>query len=163
MVLAVVVCFCLYLTRLPTQLYLCVILNPIRSLLPVGQSMIATDVDSPFSPLLKLAHGVGGLFAAIPVYSCYQGFGVLSPGPYTSPREKNSLSAFLSVLLFYLGGCFWPITWCFPLVFGFFTSGCPEALWSCQTCHQLSEFRRLEQCFLPWSWRSRIPIATILR
>ena len=64
MVLAVIICFAA-IYPFANELYL-LISQPLRDLLPVGQTMIATDITSPFFAPLKLAL-VLAVFVAIPV------------------------------------------------------------------------------------------------
>ena len=71
MVLAVIICFAA-IYPFANELYL-LISQPLRDLLPVGQTMIATDITSPFFAPLKLA-----LVLAVFVESS-------TCGPYTPP------------------------------------------------------------------------------
>src|SRR5690554_7260742 len=64
MVLAVVICFAV-IYPFANELYLW-LSEPLRALLPIGQTMIATDIASPFFAPLKLAL-VLAVFAAIPI------------------------------------------------------------------------------------------------
>ena len=91
MVLAVIICFAA-IYPFANELYL-LISQPLRDLLPVGQTMIATDITSPFFAPLKLAL-VLAVFVAIPVI-LYQLWSFIAPGLYahcllyTSPSPRD--------------------------------------------------------------------------
>ncbi len=93
--------------------------EPLRSLLPPGSSMIATEVASPFLTPFKLTL-VLAIFAAIPVI-LYQLWAFIAPGMYH--KEKRIAFPLLasSVILFYAGAAFAYFI-VFPLIFAFFTS-----------------------------------------
>ena len=93
--------------------------EPLRTLLPEGTSMIATEVASPFLTPFKLTL-VASVFVAIP-YILYQVWSFVAPGMYR--REKKLAIPLLvsSVALFYLGAAFAYFI-VFPLIFAFFTS-----------------------------------------
>ena len=93
--------------------------EPLRSLLPPGSSMIATEVASPFLTPFKLTL-VLAIYAAIPVI-LYQLWAFIAPGMYH--KEKRIAFPLLasSVILFYAGAAFAYFI-VFPLIFAFFTS-----------------------------------------
>lgn len=97
--------------------------EPIRSLLPDGTSMIATEIASPFLVPFKLAL-VLAVFAAIPVI-LYQLWAFVAPGMYRQEKRVAVPLLFSSVVLFYAGAAFAYYV-VFPLVFGFFTTAGPE-------------------------------------
>lgn len=107
MVLAVIICFAA-IYPFANELYL-LISQPLRDLLPVGQTMIATDITSPFFAPLKLAL-VLAVFVAIPVI-LYQLWSFIAPGLYAHEKKLAFPLLFTSVVLFYLGRPL-PITWC---------------------------------------------------
>ena len=155
MVLAVVVCFA-FIYPFANELYLW-LSEPIRSLLPMGQSMIATDVSSPFFAPLKLAL-VLAVFAAIPVI-LYQLWSFIAPGLYTHEKKIAFPLLFSSVLLFYLGAAFAYYV-VFPLVFGFFTSVGPEGIVELPDITSYLNF--VLKMFFAFGVAFEIPIATIL-
>ena len=115
MVLAVLVCFAA-IYPFANELYLW-LSEPIRSLLPVGQTMIATDVTSPFFAPLKLAL-VLAVFAAIPII-LYQLWSFIAPGLYAHEKRLAFPLLFTSVILFYAGAAF-AYYIILPLAFNFF-------------------------------------------
>lgn len=155
MVLAVVVCFA-FIYPFANELYLW-LSEPIRSLLPIGQSMIATDVTSPFFAPLKLAL-VLAVFAAIPVI-LYQLWSFIAPGLYAHEKKIAFPLLFSSVLLFYLGAAFAYYV-VFPLVFGFFTSVGPESIVELPDITSYLNF--VLKMFFAFGVAFEIPIATIL-
>lgn len=155
MVLAVVVCFA-FIYPFANELYLW-LSEPIRSLLPVGQSMIATDVTSPFFAPLKLALVIA-VFAAIPVI-LYQLWSFIAPGLYAHEKKIAFPLLFSSVLLFYLGAAF-AYYIVFPLVFGFFTAVGPEGIVELPDITSYLNF--VLKMFFAFGVAFEIPIATIL-
>ncbi len=124
MVLAVIICFAV-IYPFANELYL-LLSQPLRELLPVGQTMIATDITSPFfAPPLKLAL-VLAVFVAIPII-LYQLWSFVAPGLYAHEKRLAFPLLFTSVLLFYAGAAFAYFV-VFPLVFGFFTAIGPEGI-----------------------------------
>ena len=93
--------------------------EPLRSLLPPGSSMIATEVASPFLTPFKLTL-VLAIFAAIPVI-LYQLWAFIAPGMYQKEKRIAFPLFASSVILFYAGAAFAYFV-VFPLIFAFFTS-----------------------------------------
>ena len=98
---------------------------PLTSQLPVGASMIATGVATPFFTPIKLTI-VLSFFIAIPAI-LYQVWGFIAPGLYKQERKLIAPLVISSALLFYLGMAFSYYV-VFPLVFAFFTSTAPEGV-----------------------------------
>ncbi len=155
MVLAVVICFAA-IYPFANDLYLW-LSEPIRSLLPVGQTMIATDVTSPFFAPLKLAL-VLSVFAAIPVI-LYQVWSFIAPGLYAHEKRLAFPLLFTSVLLFYAGAAFAYYV-VFPLVFGFFTAIGPEGIVELPDISSYLNF--VLKMFFAFGVAFEIPIATVL-
>lgn len=155
MVLAVVICFAA-IYPFANELYLW-LSEPIRSLLPVGQSMIATDVTSPFFAPLKLAL-VLSVFAAIPVI-LYQLWSFIAPGLYAHEKRLAFPLLFTSVILFYAGAAFAYYV-VFPLVFGFFTAIGPEGIVELPDISSYLNF--VLKMFFAFGVAFEIPIATVL-
>jgi len=155
MVLAVVICFAA-LYPFANELYLW-LSQPIRELLPVGQSMIATDVTSPFFAPLKLAL-VLSVFAAIPII-LYQLWSFIAPGLYAHEKRLAFPLLFTSVILFYAGAAFAYYV-VFPLVFGFFTAIGPEGIVELPDISSYLNF--VLEMFFAFGVAIEIPIATVL-
>ncbi|MGF2734137.1 twin-arginine translocase subunit TatC [Marinobacter sp. DUT-1] len=155
MVLAVVICFAA-IYPFANELYLW-LSEPIRELLPVGQSMIATDVTSPFFAPLKLAL-VLSVFAAIPII-LYQLWSFIAPGLYAHEKRLAFPLLFTSVILFYAGAAFAYYV-VFPLVFGFFTAIGPEGIVELPDISSYLNF--VLKMFFAFGVAFEIPIATVL-
>ncbi|MGO1460742.1 MAG: twin-arginine translocase subunit TatC [Marinobacter sp.] len=155
MILAVVICFAV-IYPFANELYLW-LSEPIRSLLPVGQTMIATDITSPFFAPLKLALFLS-VFAAIPVI-LYQLWSFVAPGLYAHEKRLAFPLLFTSVLLFYLGAAFAYFV-VFPLVFNFFTAIGPEGIVELPDISSYLNF--VLKMFFAFGVAFEIPIAAIL-
>ncbi|MBL3555712.1 MULTISPECIES: twin-arginine translocase subunit TatC [Marinobacter] len=155
MVLAVIICFAI-IYPFANELYL-LISQPLRDLLPVGQTMIATDITSPFFAPLKLAL-VLAVFAAIPVI-LYQLWSFIAPGLYAHEKKLAFPLLFTSVILFYMGASFAYFV-VFPLVFGFFTAIGPEGIVELPDIASYLNF--VLKMFFAFGVAFEIPIATIL-
>jgi len=155
MVLAVLICFAL-IYPFANELYLW-LSQPLRDLLPVDQTMIATDVTSPFFAPLKLALVVS-VFAAIPII-LYQLWKFVAPGLYAHEKRLAFPLLFTSVVLFYSGAAFAYYV-VFPLVFGFFTAIGPEGI--VQLPDITSYLNFVLKMFFAFGVAFEIPIATVL-
>ncbi|NWO05281.1 MAG: twin-arginine translocase subunit TatC [Alteromonadaceae bacterium] len=155
MVLAVAICFAA-IYPFANDLYL-LLSEPLRELLPVGQTMIATDITSPFFAPLKLAL-VLALFIAIPVI-LYQLWSFIAPGLYTHEKRLAFPLLFTSVLLFYAGAAFAYFV-VFPLVFGFFTAIGPEGIVELPDINSYLNF--VLKMFFAFGVAFEIPVATVL-
>jgi len=155
MVLATLVCF-LGVYPFANELYLW-LSEPLRSLLPVGQTMIATDVTAPFFAPLKLALVVS-VFIAIPVI-LYQLWAFIAPGLYRNEKRLAFPLLFSSVLLFYLGAAFAYFV-VFPLVFNFFTAIGPEGIVELPDISSYLDF--VLKMFFAFGLAFEIPIAVVL-
>lgn len=101
------------------------IAQPLMEVLPVGTSMIATDVAAPFFAPFKLAFMLS-IVVAFP-YILHQVWGFIAPGLYKHEKKFAVPILASSVLLFYAGIGFAYFV-VFPLVFAFFTSVGPEQI-----------------------------------
>lgn len=99
--------------------------KPLLSLMPVGTSMIATEVASPFFAPFKLA-AVLAFVLALP-WVLYQIWAFVAPGLYRSEQRLILPLLATSTLLFYAGMAFAYFV-VFPLIFGFFVSVAPEGV-----------------------------------
>lgn len=130
---------------------------PLTGLLPEGNSMIATDVASPFFAPFKLAL-VAALFIAIPAI-LHQLWGFISPGLYNKEKRLAIPFLLLSVALFYSGIAFAYYV-VFPLVFGFFTSVGPENV---EVMTDISSYLNFVlKLFFAFGIVFEIPVATLL-
>lgn len=155
MVLAVVICFAA-IYPFANELYL-LLSQPLRDLLPVGQTMIATDITAPFFAPLKLAL-VLAVFVAIPVI-LYQLWSFIAPGLYAHEKRLAFPLLFTSVILFYAGAVFAYFV-VFPLVFGFFTAIGPEGIVELPDINSYLNF--VLKMFFAFGVAFEIPIATVL-
>jgi len=154
-VVAVAICFAA-IYPFANELYL-LLSEPLRELLPVGQTMIATDITSPFFAPLKLAL-VLSVFAAIP-YVLFQIWSFIAPGLYVHEKRLAFPLLFTSVILFYAGALFAYFV-VFPLVFGFFTAIGPEGIVELPDINSYLNF--VLKMFFAFGIAFEIPIATVL-
>lgn len=131
--------------------------EPLRSLLPEGATMIATDVASPFLTPFKLT-GVLAVFLAVP-FILYQAWAFIAPGMYKHEKRIAIPLLVSSVLLFYAGIAFAYYV-VFPLIFGFFTSIAPEGVSIMTDINSYLNF--ILKLFFAFGIAFEIPIATIL-
>jgi sec-independent protein translocase protein TatC len=97
--------------------------EPLRSLLPVGSSMVATDITSSFLAPFKLTFFVA-FFVAIP-YVLYQLWAFIAPALYKHEKKLAIPLLVSSVILFYVGISFAYFVTLGP-VLKFFVSVAPE-------------------------------------
>ena len=131
--------------------------EPLRSLLPEGTTMIATDVASPFLTPFKLTM-VTAMVVAMP-YILFQIWGFIAPGMYKH-EKRIAIPLFLSsVVLFYAGLAFAYYV-VFPLIFGFFSAVGPEGVtYSPDIARFLDITLKL---FFAFGIAFEIPVATLL-
>ena len=131
--------------------------EPLRTHLPEGSTMIATEVASPLLAPFKLTL-VLSFFLAIP-YVLHQVWAFIAPGLYN--REKRLAIPLLvaSVMLFYLGMAFAYYV-VFPLIFAFFTSVGPESVTVMTDINRYLEF--ILKLFFAFGLAFEIPVATVL-
>lgn len=134
-----------------------IIAEPLMRHMPVGTSMIATDVTSPFLTPFKLSM-VLAIFISIP-YIFYQAWGFVAPALYK--KEKRLVFPLLlsSTLLFYLGMVFAYFV-VFPLVFGFLMGVAPEGVAVMTDISRYLDF--VLKMFFAFGLAFEVPIATIL-
>jgi sec-independent protein translocase protein TatC len=131
--------------------------RPIREKLPLGKTLIATGVMSPFTVPLMLAMFLS-LFIAMP-YILYQVWAFVAPGLYKHEKRFAIPLVASSVILFYLGvGFAYQIV--FPHVFGYFASTTPEGVtWMADIGSYLSFAM---QIFFAFGLAFETPIAVVL-
>lgn len=130
---------------------------PLRSLLPPGSTMIATDVTSPFMAPFKLAFFVA-LFIAVP-YILIQIWGFISPALYKHEKKLAIPLVTSSILLFYCGVAFaYFVT--LPAILGFFTRVGPEGVAIMTDINLYLDF--VLKLFLVFGFTFEVPVATFL-
>ena len=98
---------------------------PLISKMPVGATMIATDVASPFFTPIKLTFMVS-VILSVPII-LYQVWAFVAPALYKHERRLVVPLLVSSTLLFYIGMAFAYFV-VFPLAFGFLTHAAPEGV-----------------------------------
>lgn len=131
--------------------------EPLRSQLPAGGTMIATDVISPFMAPLKFTFFVS-LMLAMP-YILYQLWAFIAPGLYAN-EKRLALPLFgSSVLLFYSGIAFAYFV-VIQLITGFIINIAPESIAVMTDINSYLNF--VLKLFFAFGIAFEIPIATIL-
>src|SRR5471030_2042031 len=131
--------------------------TPLRAYLPVGATMIATDVSSPFLTPLKLTMMVS-LFLAIPVI-LHQIWGFIAPGLYKHEKRIAVPLLVSSILLFYTGMAF-AYYLVFPLIFKFFASATPAGVEMMTDITSYLDF--VMTLFFAFGVAFEIPVAVVL-
>lgn len=131
--------------------------EPLRSILPEGTQMIATEVASPFLTPFKLT-----LFTAFVVsvpYILYQIWSFIAPGLYEHEKKLAFPLLASSILLFYAGMAFAYYA-VFPLLFAFFTAAAPEGVAVMTDINAYLSF--VLKLFFAFGVAFEIPVATVL-
>jgi sec-independent protein translocase protein TatC len=153
--LAVFICFipcAIYMNQLFT-----LVAQPLIKKLPVGASLIATSVVSPFMVPFKLAFVVAfGL--AIPVV-LYQAWAFVAPGLYRHEKRLAVPLLVSSVLLFYLGAAF-AYFLVFPAMLGFFVGTTPTGVQMMTDMGSYLDFVMV--LLLAFGVAFEVPVATVL-
>ena len=131
--------------------------EPLRSLLPEGSSMIATEVTSPFLTPFKLSL-VLAVFVAMPVILA-QLWGFIAPGLYKSEKRIAIPLLTSSVILFYAGVAFAYYV-VFPLLFGFFTTVGPGDISVMTDITRYLEF--VLKLFCAFGLAFEVPVAAVI-
>jgi sec-independent protein translocase protein TatC len=131
--------------------------DPLRSLLPEGSTMIATQVASPFLAPFKLTM-VLALFLGMP-FILHQAWSFIAPGLYKKEKRLAFPLLASSIALFYLGIAFAYYV-VFPLIFGFFTATGPSEVAVMTDISAYLDF--VLKLFFAFGIVFEIPIATIL-
>lgn len=131
--------------------------EPLRSILPEGATMIATDVASPFLTPFKLTM-VAAVFLAIP-YVLYQVWSFIAPGMYRHEKRLAIPLLVSSVALFYSGAAFAYFV-VFPLIFAFFTSVGPTDVTIMTDINRYLDF--VLKLFFAFGLAFEIPIAVVI-
>ena len=131
--------------------------EPLRASLPVGSTMIATEVTSPFLAPFKLTI-VLSFFIAVP-FILHQAWGFISPGLYRHEKAIAIPLLVASILLFYLGIAFAYYV-VFPLIFSFLTKVGPESVTMMTDINSYLDF--ILKLFFAFGVAFEIPVATVL-
>ena len=131
--------------------------EPLRSLLPEGSSMIATEVTSPFLTPFKLSL-VLAVFVAMPVILA-QLWGIIAPGLYKSEKRIAIPLLTSSVILFYAGVAFAYYV-VFPLLFGFFTTVGPGDISVMTDINRYLDF--VLKLFFAFGLAFEVPVAAVI-
>ena len=131
--------------------------EPLRSLLPEGSSMIATEVTSPFLTPFKLSL-VLAIFVAMPVILA-QLWGFIAPGLYKSEKRIAIPLLTSSVVLFYAGVAFAYYV-VFPLLFGFFTTVGPGDISVMTDINRYLDF--VLKLFFAFGLAFEVPVAAVI-
>src|SRR5690606_13918824 len=102
-----------------------VLAAPLLAKLPSGNSLIATQVVTPFLTPFKLA-AVTAVFLAMP-YLLWQVWSFVAPGLYQHEKRFAYPMLVMSIGLFYLGVSFAYFV-ALPITFGFITSTAPQGV-----------------------------------
>lgn len=131
--------------------------EPLRSILPAGAQMIATEVASPFLAPFKLT-----LFTAFLVsvpYILHQIWSFIAPGLYAHEKKLAFPLLGSSIVLFYTGMAFAYFA-VFPLLFAFFTTAAPEGVAVMTDINSYLNF--VLKLFFAFGIAFEIPVATVL-
>jgi sec-independent protein translocase protein TatC len=134
-----------------------IVATPLIAKMPLGTSMIATSLISPFMAPLKLALFVA-LFIAMP-YVLFQVWAFVAPGLYK--REKRFAIPLMvsSIVLFYVGVAFAYFV-VFPLMFAFLTTTAPTGV---QVMTDISSYLDFVlMLFFAFGIAFEMPVATVL-
>ncbi|GMR19686.1 MAG: Sec-independent protein translocase subunit TatC [Gammaproteobacteria bacterium] len=131
--------------------------KPLLSKLPLGATMIATEVASPFFTPLKLAFIVT-IVVTIP-WLLYQLWAFVAPGLYKHEKSLTWPLLVSSTVLFYCGMAFAYFV-VFPLVFGFFTSVAPEGVQIMTDIRAYLDF--VFSLFIAFGVAFEVPVAVVL-
>ena len=130
---------------------------PLIEKMPIGTSMIATSVISPFMAPLKLALFMA-LFLAMP-FVLYQVWAFVAPGLYRHEKRFAVPLLVSSIVLFYVGVAFAYFV-VFPLMFAFLTTSAPDGVQMMTDIANYLDFVVL--LFFAFGIAFEIPVATVL-
>lgn len=131
--------------------------GPLQAVLPESNSMIATEVASPFLAPFKLTLYLS-IIAAMP-FILHQGWSFIAPGLYRHEKKLAIPLLASSIVLFYAGAAF-AFFVVFPLIFGFFTSIAPEGVSVMTDITSYLDF--VLALFLAFGLAFELPIAIVL-
>ncbi|CAH6710096.1 Sec-independent protein translocase protein TatC [Klebsiella oxytoca] len=130
---------------------------PLIRQMPVGATMIATDVASPFFTPIKLTFMVS-IILSVPVI-LYQVWAFVAPALYKHERRLVMPLLVSSTLLFYIGMAFAYFV-VFPLAFGFLTHAAPEGVQVSTDIRSYLDF--VMALFIAFGVSFEVPVAIVL-
>ena len=139
-----------------TQIY-SFVSTPLIELMPVGSSMIATEVASPFMAPIKLVIYIA-LVLSMP-WLFYQIWMYMSPGLLNNEKSFAAPLMISTVILFFSGISFAFFIVC-PIVFKFFIAMAPESIQIMTDINQYLSF--VFKLVFAFGIAFEIPIATLL-
>src|SRR3569832_1027599 len=131
--------------------------HPLLQRLPVGATMIATEVASPFITPFKFVF-VLAVTLSMP-YVLHQFWRFVAPGLYRSERRIALPLLFSSIVLFY-GGVAFAYYVVFPLAFGFLVSAAPQGVTMMTDISKYLDFALT--LFFAFGLCFEVPVATII-
>ena len=134
-----------------------VIALPLNQLLPVGSTMIATEVSSPFMAPLKLVLYLA-LLLTMP-WLFYQTWTYVSPG-LRKNEEKFAGPLLLSTIILFLSGVGFAFYVVCPIIFKFFIGMAPDSILVLTDINQYLNF--IFKLVFAFGIAFEIPVATIL-
>ena len=134
-----------------------VIALPLNQLLPVGSTMIATEVSSPFMAPLKLVLYLA-LLLTMP-WLFYQTWTYISPGLKKNEKKFAGPLILSTIILFFGGVCFAFYVVC-PIIFKFFIGMAPDSILVLTDINQYLNF--IFKLVFAFGIAFEIPVATIL-
>ena len=134
-----------------------VIALPLNQLLPVGSTMIATEVSSPFMAPLKLILYLA-LLLTMP-WLFYQTWTYVSPGLRKNEEKFAGPLMLSTIILFFSGVCFAFYVVC-PIIFKFFIGMAPDSILVLTDINQYLNF--IFKLVFAFGIAFEIPVATIL-
>ncbi|MGM3173641.1 Sec-independent protein translocase subunit TatC [Dickeya lacustris] len=130
---------------------------PLIKQMPVGASMIATDVASPFFTPIKLTLIVS-VFLSAPLV-LYQVWAFIAPALYKHERRLMMPLLVSSSLLFYMGMAFAYFI-VFPLAFAFFAQTAPKGVLIATDINNYLDF--VMALFMAFGVSFEVPVAIVL-
>ena len=134
-----------------------VIALPLNQLLPVGSTMIATEVSSPFMAPLKLVLYLA-LLLTMP-WLFYQTWTYVSPG-LRKNEEKFAGPLMLSTIILFFSGVGFAFYVVCPIIFKFFIGMAPDSILVLTDINQYLNF--IFKLVFAFGIAFEIPVATIL-
>ena len=134
-----------------------VIALPLNQILPVGSTMIATEVSSPFMAPLKLVLYLA-LLLTMPWFF-YQTWSYVSPGLRKNEEKFAGPLMLSTIILFFSGVCFAFYVVC-PIIFKFFIGMAPDSILVLTDINQYLNF--IFKLVFAFGIAFEIPVATIL-
>jgi sec-independent protein translocase protein TatC len=130
---------------------------PMLAKLPIGNTLIATQVVTPFLTPFKLA-AVTAVFMAMP-YLLWQAWSFVAPGLYQHEKRFAYPMLVMSIVLFYAGVAF-AFLIALPITFGFITRTAPDGVAVMTDIASYLDFTLT--VFFAFGLAFQIPVLTVL-